>query len=767
MDEDKGLTKTERIIKDARDCLKRFREREYDNISRAEEAIRFRALEQWPQAIKEDREGKNQDGGPRPCPVIDKTNQYTRQIVNEERQNRAAIKVRPVDDDADPKVAETFTGIIRHIEDASNAIEAYTYAGEQAIDGGFGYWRILTEYEDDMSFDQAIRIVRVPNRFSVALGPHTDPDGADCKEAVIWEDMERDDFKREYPKAKEVDFDNASDWSEKDTVRVAEYMKVDEEPTTIHQMQDGAVLTDEDLKQAQALYATIPPEMAEDIPPPEPVQSRTTQVKTVKWYKLTNEEILEKADMLGTYIPVVKVVGNELFMPDGTCRLSGAIEAAMDAQRLHNYSIAGFIETVALAPKAPWLAEAQSIKGFENEYKLANRQNIGVLKYNGFDDANNPINPPIRTTPAGMSPGWHQVIQYTEHGVEGSYGMYGPSVGAKSQEKSGIALQEQKIQGMIGNYHFPDNLARSIQHTGRILIQWIPKVYDTERVARILGEDGEPDMVKLNPNQEQAITPDVDQQGKEIGSIYNLNVGKYDVTVATGPSYTAKRQEGAEMMSQVMQGSPDLTPIIGDLFFKATDWPYSEEIAKRLKAMAPPEIQALDEKGDEVDPKIQAMMKHIEEQAMMLEQRGQDLMDAEKEVETQATEVNADRITNESQLKDIEHQRQLLASDIKVANAQALLAAAKLEVQANKIKEEINALSESDDDTEEEEGEKNEQLEQINTLLEAMNANIQQLGANPIVVNVDAKQGPVKKEFAFTKPDGTQITGQSVETQSS
>jgi len=167
------------IVQSAQDCLEKYQDRESDNINRAEEAIRFRAGEQWPDAIRRDREDENQDGGARPCPVLDKTDQYVRQIVNEERLNRAAIKIRPVDDGADPKTAEIITGIIRHIEDASEALVAYTTAGEHAIDGGFGYFRLRADYADDMAFDQEIMVERIHNRFSVAPGFHSESDGSD------------------------------------------------------------------------------------------------------------------------------------------------------------------------------------------------------------------------------------------------------------------------------------------------------------------------------------------------------------------------------------------------------------------------------------------------------------------------------------------------------------------------------------------------------------------------------------------------------------
>lgn len=741
--EKEGLSPDEKIILQAQECLKDFKDREFDNIDRAEEAIRFRSGEQWPDEIKRERE--NQPGGAKPVPVLDKTNQYVRQIVNEERQNRAAIRIRPVDDKGDKKVAEVFTGIIRHIEDASQAIEAYTCGGEHAIDGGFGYWRILTEYDGDMSFDQEIRIKRVPNRFSVALGRHADPDGADCKEGLIWEDVDRKVFEKLYPNAKPVSFEEPTDWAGKDTIRVAEYMRIEERDAVIYQLEDGSVSETND--------GTA-------------IQERDTTINTVKWYKVTKEEILERGDMLGSYIPIIKVVGNELIMPDGQIRLSGVIEQAMDPQRLHNYAHAGFIEHVALAPRAPWVAEEGQIENYEDDYRKANRQNIAVLKYKSVSEDGRPLPPPSRTPPPGIPPGWDKMLQNTEHGVEASFGMYGPTVGAKSQEKSGIALQEQKVQGMVGNFHFPDNLARSIQHTGKILLEWIPKVYDTERVARILGEDGEADMRYLDPNQEQAIAPRLDEYGQEIGSIYNLNVGKYDVTVSTGPSYTAKRQEAAEQQIALLQGNPELMQSIGDLVMRNMDFPGADKIADRLKTLLPPQIQEMEESEDKqpVDPKIKAMMQQMEQAGVALEERSEELVEAEKEVETQATEVNADKAQLAIQKQEIEAAKKILTAEVKMAKYEARIQQLELEKQAEQLKQELGQLSESEEGESEE---KEEKLEQVNASISQLGQILERMSQTPqvpqnLVVNVDAK-GPTTKEFTFTKSDGSQVTGQSKE----
>jgi len=675
--DEKSEDKDKDIVQAAKDCLEKYQDRDADNIKRAEEAIRFRAGEQWPSAIRTDREDDHQDGGARPCPVLDKTDQYVRQIVNEERLNRAAIKIRPVDGGADQDTAEMITGIIRHIEDASEALVAYTTAGEHAIDGGFGYFRLLAQYENDLSFDQEIKIKRIHNRFSVAPGIHSESDGSDMKECLIWEDMLRDDFKREYPNAEEVAFEATdNDWSDDDTIRVAEYYCIKNEETKIHLLDTGEVFTDERYK------LLIEKTKEEGIDPPVVEDTRDATLSKVKWYKVTAEEVLETADIPGKYIPIVKVSGNEITMPDGKIRLSGAVEAAMDAQRLHNYAHAGFIEHVALAPRAPWVAESSQIENYEQDYADANRKPIAVLKYDSVvDESGHSIGAPQRTPPAGMPTGWQQAMNNTEHGVEAAFGMYGASVGATGQEKSGIALQEQKEQGAIGQFHFPDNLARSIQHCGRILIDWIPTYYDAATTARILGEDGEQEQINLDPNQETSIADSQDEMGKSNGKIYNLSVGRYDVTVSTGASYTSKRQEAVATQTAIVQAAPELMPIIGDILFSNMDAPGSDKIAERLKTMLPPEIQKLEE-NKEIDPQIQAQMAVIENKARELEERGQQLMEFEKEVNNLASETEADKAAADAAKKELDSAKKLFMTEIKLEEAE-------LKIYAMSLKDEI------------------------------------------------------------------------------
>jgi hypothetical protein len=419
-------------------------------------------------------------------------------------------------------------------------------------------------------------------------------------------------------------------------------------------------------------------------------------------------------------------------MPDGKIRLSGLIEPMMDPQRLHNYAHAGFIESVALAPKAPWVAEEGQIEDYEDEYAMANRANIAVLKYKSVStEDGRPLPPPQRTPPPGMSTGWQQILNNTREGIEGAAGMYGPTIGSRSQEKSGIALREQKEQGMIGNFHFPDNLSRSITHCGRILLEWIPKIYDTNRVARILGEDGSVELAYLNQEQDTAIAPRLDEQKNPVGKSYNLNVGRYDVTITTGASYTAKRQESAEMQMEIVSAMPDLMPIIGDILFDNLDTPGSDQISDRLKTMLPPEIKQLEQDDDEgpIDPKVQAMMEQIDVAMQQIEQKAAELAEQEQAINAQMQEVGADQIAVESSKKELSSDQKVFQANVKEQTAKLQLVGKtlvdKIEDATDPI---VQQLSDQAKDVETEGGEEvNDQMNHAVETIAELNAQSTQI----------------------------------------
>lgn len=674
------LTKSQRedLIKEAMTCFEDWSAREDKNWTRAKEAIKFRALEQWPDALKADRENPNQKGGARPCPVLDKTNQYVRQIVNELRMNRPAVKARPVDDKGDPKVAEVYQGIIRCIEDKSDADVQYTGAGENAVDGGFGYLRLRTEYCDDDSFDQDIKIEHVRNRFSVLLGPHKKPDGSDAQSAIIFEDMKRSDFEAKYPKAKAHSFDTNqhSDWYTKDTVRVAEYIKIKSTPRDIVLLDTGEVMELEEYEKQAAAAAEI------GLMPPAIKQQRKSQKRTVCWYKLSATDVLEKGEIVGTCIPIVKIPGNEIITEQGESRTSGMIEAAMDPQRLHNYSAAKFIEGVALAPQSPWLAAAGQIED-RPEWQDANRVNYSVMTYNPIDVNNVVLPPPQRVPPAGVPAGWQQLMLNTEHGIEASVGMYGASIGGPSRERSGIALEGQKEQAQTNNYHFADNLARGIRRIGNILIEWIPLVMTRAKAQRILGEDGQAELIFLNPDQEVAYQEDQYPDGPMMGQprkSYNLNVGKYDITITTGPSFLTKREEAFKIAMEMARNDPTLLQKAGDKIFRLADAHGMQDIADRLKLFLPPEVVAAEsqESGD-IDPRVAMLVKQVEERQAALSQAAQELAQKELQVKVLIEKVGADKAEVQSMQQQVAAEMRVFQAEVKAARAELKAQEAQLD----------------------------------------------------------------------------------------
>ena len=513
------------ILEEARERLKACISDEAPERAKMEDDLAFCTLDQWDANIRRERE--NDPNGARPCLTIDKINQYIVQVVNDMRQNRPAIKVRPVDDAADVETAKVFQGLIRHIEDQSSAPVAYETAGEWAVKVGLGYFRITTEYDNDETSNQNIVVKRVPNAFNVYLGPHDMPDGSDAEYGFIFEDMPLDDFKRKYPgkKTAKEDFEDTGDalaWRQENTIRVCEYFYADYEKIPETDLADGS--------------------------------KRSVSKRTIKWCKLTGAEIIDSRDWVGKYVPIVEVVGRESFVK-GKRVLWGLVRPAKDSLRMNNYWMSAITEKIGLAPKVPFIGAEGQFEGRENEWKNANRENRAYLQYKAIDVNGNALPPPQRVAPAPVEAAMIQMTALIERDVKASLGMYKSAVGDSESQQSGRAILALQRESDTGTLHFADNLNRSIRHAGRIIIDLIPKIYDTRRVVRILGEDGDSQPATVDPSRRQAVTKIQGMDGK-VQSIYNLGVGTYDVTVTTGPSYNTKRMEAAEAMLKITEGKP-------------------------------------------------------------------------------------------------------------------------------------------------------------------------------------------------------------------
>jgi uncharacterized protein with GYD domain len=564
------------------------------------------------------------------------------------------------------QVAEIFNGMIRHIEYISDADVAYDTACENQVAYGEGYITLMTEYCDPNNFDQDIKIGRVRNSFSVYMDPLIqDPTGADAKWCFITEDLTKAEYERQYPDAAPISTlqslgvgdQSISNWLNEDTVRIAGYYYIDYEKAKLNLYPGGQTAfegTAED-KQFKMIYG-------------KPKRTRESVNPKVRYCKINGYEILEEKEWAGKWIPVIRVVGNE-FEVDGRLYVSGLVRNAKDAQRMYNYWVSQEAEMLALAPKAPFIGYGGQFEGYEEKWKTANTNNWPYLEVNpDVTDGQGAVLPlPQRAQPPMASTGLLQAKAGASEDIKSTTGQYNASLGMGSNERSGKAILARQREGDVGTYHYGDNLTRAVRHVARQLVDLIPKIYDTQRIARIIGEDGETKMVKINPEQPEPVKQIVDQQGIVIEKIYNPGVGKYDVVATTGPGYATKRQEALEAMAQLLQGNPQLWQVAGDLFVKNMDWPGAQEMSKRFAKTIDPKILQDDDKSPELqaaEQQIQAMGAEMENMYNMLQnvQKSMEARDLDikaYEAEVKAYSAETQRISavqagmSEEQIQDI------------------------------------------------------------------------------------------------------------------
>ena len=641
--------KDEKLLETAKKRFSYVQKAEASSRSAELEDLKFVAGDQWPEAIK-----KQRDADQRPCLTINKLPQYIHQITNDQRQNRPAIKIRAASGDAHKDAAKMLDGLIRHIEVSSDADIAWDTAHEAQVRSGLGYVRILTEYEDTDSFNQIIKFSRIRNRFSVYMDPdHQQPDGSDAKWCFVSEKIHKDEFKVLYPKAEVKSWEPSSlgedalAWVDGEELRVSEYFYTHYEDKTLYLIDDGT-------PNGKSVFDA--PKDAKII------KERSVRVPTIKWCKLTAFEVLEEKEWAGKYIPIIEVSGDELDI-EGKVIRSGVVRFSKDSQRQYNFWNTAMTEMIALAPKAPWVIEENQVEGYEEKWAQSNVRNFPYLKYKATPGAPPPIRQPFAQPPRGAM----EAMMTASEDMKETTGIYGAGLGAPSNERSAKHYNARVREGDVGSFHYIDNLTRSIRHAGRILVDLVPKIYDMRRALMILGEDGTESMVTVAPIG-KAKGVGFDQNQNQI-TIYDPSVGKYDVAVTTGPSYTTKRVEAAESMMQFTQAAPQTVPLIADLIAKNMDWPGADEIAARLKTMLPPQLHQV-QQGD-IPPEVQQMLQQLQQQNQQMQQA---IGEMQKELQS----------------KDAEHQISMYTQDTKRMEAQAKMQ----HVEAKKMHDDIIAMRE-------------------------------------------------------------------------
>jgi hypothetical protein len=615
-------------------------------------------LFQWPNEIVTNRRTEA-----KPILTINKTRQHNLNIINDAKQNKPGVNIRPVGEDASFEAAQIFQEIVRHIEYISNAESVYDNASTFQIEAGIGYWRLIVDYISDTSFDQEIFIRRIKDPRQVYLDPYiNEVDGSDANFGFIFEDIPKKIFKKKYPKyahmvGQNTFTENGDGWISRETIRIAEYYRRTQDRdslvTFIIPEEYGPELAGQQVISRLSELDSDMKSLFKEIKKREsniPLSERTWQerdiiTQNVEWFKIAGNIIIERGPWLGKFIPIIRVIGTETVI-DGILDRKGHTRDLKDAQRMYNYNTSANIEFGALQTKAPWIAATASIEGYEEYYKSANITNLSYLPFNAIDDAGNPLPAPSRPQPPQASPAYVQGMQISQNEMMMVSGQYQAQMGENENAKSGVAINARQRQGDRATYHFIDGLAMAIRNTGKQLIDLIPKIYDTQRVLRISASNGSILDVTINPDHDKPFEKIVDQnqqpetdKAEQITKIiFNPNIGTYDVQSDTGPSFATRRQEAFNALTQIAAQNKDFMNIAGDILWKVADFPEAQVLAERWRKIIPPNVI-----GDAPNPQVEKAMHDaadkIEQQLSIIAKQAKELADKDRDLDIKEREI--------------------------------------------------------------------------------------------------------------------------------
>ena len=631
--------------------------------------------DQWEPSVKARRHMATQ-----PMITINKVHTHWLMVVNQMKENKPSIQVHPTNGEASYEAAQIYEGLIRHIEYKSNAKVAYDIATESQVGGGIGYVQVITKYADDSTFDQEIYIKEIPDAMSVYLDPHIKRrDGSDARYAFIYEDMPRKDFERKYPNVRlpATSPQGNQQWITKDVVRLATYFEKETRKEWLYSLtnDDGSVkfLKESEISpEERKLYTELIKQGVDG------VDRRRIDKHIIRKYLIGGQEVLEKGIWPGSYIPIARQVGEEVIIEQRLDR-KGLVRYMKDAQRAYNYNASAALEFGALQSKSPYLAPVEAIEGLENYWSTANTENHAYLPYNHADEQGNPV-PPPQKAPAPMgAPVYMEGMQAANLEMMMTSGQYEQTFGEQSQELSGISIDKRIKQGNRATYHFQDAQANTIQFLGKIIIDLIPKIYDTKRIVRILGEDGTEDQIMIDPQARQAIMQNEIEEEAKVKTIFNPNVGKYDVVAECGPNYDTKRQEAFDAMTKLLAAQPALSQVIGDLYMGSADFPNADKLQERMRNWIPPNILGTGPSDVEMQ-----LNQQLQEANMAIQQLQAQLADKQQYVAIEKQRADIDALNHLALRYENERQDVINAFKAETERVKVLLSQLKPE-QVNQI----------------------------------------------------------------------------------
>ena len=608
-----GFESKEDFLKDMREKYTTDVDNDRENRDAALEDKKFAAGDQWDKTVLEHRKGL-------PNLVINSVPQFTAQLVGDWREDRNAIKVY-AEEDSDVDIAGIRSDLIRAIEQKSRASRAYDGGFESMVQCGDGGWRVTVEYANDDVFDQDIFIRPIDDALSIVWDSYSiDPTGRDANRAFVDDAMPKKEYDKTF-KGKESTALGANElanlrsdgWVADDNIKVTEYWRMVERDRKLVLFEDGAIIPIEDDTKMVGLIEKHG----------MPVKERVAPCKYAQMHLVSGFEILD-----GPYewkmnrLPIIRCSGRVVNIAGKRMRY-GLVRFMKDSVRLKNFWRSVAAEQLGYAPKAKWMATESAVEGREGDIRKAHLTRDPLMIFNDEavfgQNVQQVMPPPIEAALLNEAAANNQDMKDVT-------GVHDASLGIKSNETSGRAIMARQREGDIASLTFYDNGNAAILETGDVINQLIGQVYDGTRTLRLIGEDSEPKMQRVN----DPLDPDSP----------DLSIGRYDVAVSTGASYTTRRVEGSQAMLEIIQASPDLMGIAGDLVVKAQDWPGAQELAERLKKTIPPNLLAEDDGQPQIPPELQQQIEQMTQALQQLQAQNEELQ-SERDIKTRETEIKA------------------------------------------------------------------------------------------------------------------------------
>lgn len=608
----------------------------------------------WTPEAKQIRQG-------RACLNADPLTQFRNKVKNEFAKMEPAIKVRPFDSYADPKMANHIQGLFRHIEDNSRAKRVYDHAQSQMVDTGEGWVRVLYDFCNEESFEEDIFIKRIKNRFAVVPGLYQEFDGSDMETCFVSELISKHDLPESEAYNQSADWPNTegfNHWIDDDRILVCEYWRVVKKPDVLCLLSNGMRVFQSVIKSGEAKAKLDKLKL-------RVIKRRDTLRPYVQFFKLTAFDVLEKQEWPGRYIPLIPMIGNELVRADGTTMHYGMVRFSRDQVRMINYMWSEETEMIALQPKTPYVGTQEQFEGKEDQWDAAAEGRSSRVTYNAQVVDGVAIPPPMRQAapivPAAMIQSRIGAMEL----LKGAQGTYNAGLGDQGPQISGRAILAEKANSDNANFHYIDGPEISIQHIARVVIDLARKVITGPTMRRLIGDDGQESMLAFN-------TPLEGADGKE--EIWDLSVGEFDITVEMGPAYATQRQEALKSMTEIAALlPPEQAALLSDIMVGNVDAKDADKAQRRLKAfnqITNPQVMQAAEEDGEGEKDTEQQLQQCQAQLQQEQQKMQQIQVAMEQLNVEFAKVS--KIANDKQAQmELEWKKALLDAEVKLATTKS------------------------------------------------------------------------------------------------